>query len=388
MHNRWIAIFVALAITFPLVSAAAPSADIQKSRYATAFAYLVSKKAIGSNTATARPYDQITRAEALKVLLDLYPKYRNRADYFRSHASSLPLFTDVSRNDWFNPYIEVAYEADLLSGYPDRTFRPGETIKLEEAVALLSRTYGFASATSSDGKKDWYTADMEIIKARNVLFKREPYVVGLNITRGQFFDMIYRMDYVQTHSLVAFADPADPVGTPTYQPTYTVATRPTGSNSGGTSGQATVTGSKKAFAISVPRLGINDLTITHPTDALSSAGMLSVLKNGVGHLFSYPGGNGKIMIYGHSSDYAWNASPYSEIFARINKLKAGDLVYVTFNGRLHTYEVTHQQTIDPNDVRPFTGQGEELILFTCWPVGSIKSRLIVHAKPVSVTQVQ
>lgn len=393
MFNRWIAIVVIVSILSPLAQAANGSSDIQRSRYATAFAYLASKKAVGGNPATARPYDQITRAEALKVLLDLHPKYRNRVDYYRTHASALPLFTDVSRSDWFNPYIEVAYEADLLSGYPNRTFRPGRTITLEEAVALLARAYGFASATSSEGKTDWYSSDMTVMTDRNVLYRREPYAVGLNITRGQFFDMVYRLDYVQTRSLTAFADAAEPepvAGQPVF-------TRPVASTNGstttptrppvGTSGFNPVA-SRKPFAISIPKLNINDLTVTHPSDALSSAGLLSVLKQGVGHLFAYPGGNGKIMIYGHSSDYAWNVSNYSAIFARINKLQAGDQVFVTFNGRLHTYEVTRQQVIDPNDVRPFTGAGEELILYTCWPVGSIKSRLIVHAKPIGVTAVQ
>ncbi len=63
-------------------------------------------------------------------------------------------------------------------------------------------------------------------------------------------------------------------------------------------------------------------------------------------------------------------------------------VYVTFEGQLYVYQVTGQQTITPNDISPFQGRGEELILFTCWPVGTTKSRLLVHAAPVETVALQ
>ncbi len=89
------------------------------------------------------------------------------------------------------------------------------------------------------------------------------------------------------------------------------------------------------------------------------------------------------MIYGHSSSYSWDVSKYTKIFTKVNQLKAGDQVYLTYNGTLYVYQVTYQQTIAANDIKPFTGKGEELILFTCWPVGTAKYRLIVHAVPVT-----
>jgi LPXTG-site transpeptidase (sortase) family protein len=89
------------------------------------------------------------------------------------------------------------------------------------------------------------------------------------------------------------------------------------------------------------------------------------------------------MVYGHSSGYSWDVSQYTKIFRRVNELQAGDRVYVSYENRQYVYEVTHQQTIAPHDTTPFSGQGEELILFTCWPPDSIKTRLLVHAKPVT-----
>ena len=141
----------------------------------------------------------------------------------------------------------------------------------------------------------------------------------------------------------------------------------------------------------MPSIGVTDLTITHPQDAVTKDGVLSVLKQGVGHLFSYPGGGGKMMVYGHSSGYPWDVSEFTKIFRRINELSPGDKVYVTYAGKLHIYQVTHEQTIiakDANKAFLDEGVGEELILFTCWPPDSIAQRYLVHAVPVETVALQ
>ena len=94
------------------------------------------------------------------------------------------------------------------------------------------------------------------------------------------------------------------------------------------------------------------------------------------------------MIYGHSSGYSWDVSQYTKIFRQIHKLQAGDKVYVSRDGQLFAYTVTGQRVISPNDQSPFDGRGEELVLYTCWPVGSNKSRLIVTAMPVETVAVR
>jgi len=94
------------------------------------------------------------------------------------------------------------------------------------------------------------------------------------------------------------------------------------------------------------------------------------------------------MVYGHSSGYSWDVSEFTKIFRQVNRLKKGDRVYVTFNGNLYEYSVTGQQTIASTDAKPFTGEGEELILYTCWPPNSIKKRLIVRAVPVETVAVR
>ncbi len=196
--------------------------------------------------------------------------------------------------------------------------------------------------------------------------------------------MVYRLGVVRRDNLAAFVEPKwvppvlpafatqPSIPLPPSVPTILQPPVPSGAMLSG-----------KPFAISIPSLGISDLTITHPGDPTTQKGLLAVLGSGVGHLFSYPGGDGKIMIYGHSSGYAWDVSKFTKIFRKINELNAGDRVYVTYKGKLHVYQVTYKQAVPSNDLKYFSGDGEELILYTCWPPDSIKERFLVHATPVS-----
>ncbi len=401
MFRRAAAVFAVLSLTAPTLAQAAGFFDVAGTRYVDAYSYLSSKGAVtGYPDGSGRPYDPLTRAEALKVILSLNPALSARVAWYRQHLSPLSLFLDTDQVSWYAPYLEAGFESDIITGYPDRTFHPAEGLKAEEALALIARSYR-QSASSSSVSSDWYAPYVEVAREKNLLSPAENLYAGQDVTRGQFFDMVYRIETVQNQHLAAFVDATGsapssvPVYTPqpqnpTPQPQHPVSQPPSQQPVPSTP-PAQPTGnpeylqylSQKPFAITIPRLGILDLTVTHPGDALSSKGLLSVLKDGVGHLFGYPGGGAKIMIYGHSSGYSWDVSKYTKIFRKVNELRAGALVYVTYNGSLYVYQVTYQQPIVPNDIRPFNGKAEELILFTCWPPDSIKKRLIVHAVPVS-----
>ncbi len=383
MFRRLLSSLAAVLVVTSVSIPAQAQWDVGGTRYNDAYTYLVTKAGVKDG----RPYDFITRAEALKTVLLIRETYRSRVEWFSAHMSSLPLFTDYRQGDWFAAYVEAGFEAEILSGYSDRTFRPYNYVRTEEAVAMLLRAYGVHPDENAGAH--WYDNYVETAMQKNIAFGGDPVTIGRPVTRGQFFDMLYRLDTVQTQNLPAFTDPVSPEAnqrvvqtTPTVRPAQnTPAYVP--SSAPIQYGDPKQYASSKPFAISIPRLGITDLTITHPQDALTNNGLLSVLKNGVGHLFSYPGSDGKIMIYGHSSGYAWDVSQFTKIFTKVNQLQAGDRVYVTYSGKLYVYQVTGQQTIKPTDVTPFRGKGEELILYTCWPVGTTKSRLIIHASPVT-----
>jgi len=368
--------------------------DVKGTAYETAFSYLSERKIVeGYTDGLGRPNYPLNRAEALKVLLTSSPDYAKRLAWYKENTPPMPLFYDIDQSAWYVPFVELGFEQNIITGYPDGTFRPGRLLTVEEAVTLLLRAFdvpagnkqALLSQRIENRDSQWYTSSINRAIERKLVMDQPMLRLGTAITRGQFFDMVYRFHVIQSSGQVAFDDGSNsntrPVRTPAPARPYLAESANPAVPVQPVSHQYA---SEQYFAISMPNLGVSDLTITHPEDPFSTDGVLMPLKLGVGHLFGYPGGGGKIMIYGHSSGYPWDVSKYTKIFRRINSLKVGEKIYITYAGTLYVYEVTRKQTIDSSDTSPFRddGAGEELILYTCWPPDSIQQRYLVHALPV------
>lgn len=48
-------------------------------------------------------------------------------------------FSDVPVSQWYNPYVNVAVQEAVVSGYPDGTFRPDRDIKYSEVITMMVR---------------------------------------------------------------------------------------------------------------------------------------------------------------------------------------------------------------------------------------------------------
>ncbi len=76
---------------------------------------------------------------------------------------------------------------------------------------------------------------------------------------------------------------------------------------------------------------------------------------------------------------------YKFIFAQLERLSAGDTIYVNYNGTRYTYAVTRLETVNPDQadklIYPF--ERPMLTLVTCTPVGTAKYRLLVVAEQVN-----
>ena len=407
MCKRFFIFLAVVALVGFITSASAAGfLDTNSTPYQTVFSYLQSRGVVqGYSDGSARPNSYLNRAEALKVIALARATLAESAASYAENMPPLPLFSDIRQNQWFAPYVEAGFAAGIVKGYPDGTFRGARLLSVEEAVTLLVRSTGSVpSATNAElserigNRSDaWFTPYINAAIQRNLVMEQRLLRLGQPITRGQFFDMVYRQMSITEKRIASFEDPitaqSTSVVTTTQTPTSTTQ-QPTGTQiqlpQPVVSRVNNPNASEKYFAISMPSLGIKDLAVNHPEDAFTSKGVLEPLARGVGHLFSYPGGGGKIMIYGHSSGYPWDVSQYTKIFRRVNQLRAGDKIYVTHEGKLHTYEVTFEQTIDAKDTSPFndSGAGEELILYTCWPPDSIAQRYLVHAKKIEEVALQ
>ncbi len=132
--------------------------------------------------------------------------------------------------------------------------------------------------------------------------------------------------------------------------------------------------------ISIPKINVS-APIIQVSDS-SDATVLSALKKGV---VLYPGSvnpgqPGTAVIIGHSSsNLPW--TEYSSVFSLLGKLQPDDLIYITVGGTQYTYRIravqkgSAQQLID-------SGLAGDLIVSTCWPIGTDANRIAVSASLV------
>ncbi|MEI7792635.1 MAG: sortase [Candidatus Berkelbacteria bacterium] len=109
------------------------------------------------------------------------------------------------------------------------------------------------------------------------------------------------------------------------------------------------------------------------------------LENGLIHIngTALPGEKGNIYVTGHSSNYIWAKGNYNSIFATLDQLIVGDLIYVKFNGETYVYKVSGQKVVVPTDLSVFNQTDQsKLTLVTCWPIGTSLKRLVVEAKQI------
>ncbi len=394
---------IAAILTVQTSASAQGFFDTRGTPYETAFEYLSNQGVIqGYRDGSGKPNQYLNRAEALKVALALSDQmgYEGRIKWLGKHMPPLPLFLDVPLGEWYAPYVELAFQDGIVTGYPDGTFRPANLVSVEEAVTLIMRAFDERGADDraelsqyiQNMESKWFTPYINGAISRNLVMHRGTLRLGTPITRGQFFDIAYRLHKVRDTGTIAFDGP-EPESTAPIRVAQPIRTIPGTSSGPAAQGAVAVShpqGSEKYFSVTMPSLGIKDLTITHPTDAFTSKGLLSVLSQGIGHLFAYPGTGGKVMLYGHSSSYPWDVSQYTKIFRRVNELNPGDKIYLTYEGNLYVYEVAFEQTVAARDTAPFNdnSSGEELILYTCWPPDSIAQRYLVHAYPVETVALQ
>lgn len=428
--------------------------------------------------ATTKQAPWITREGAVAQLVESKPEWRADLERARATVQPLPIYTDTDQDEWYIPYLEVAFAKGLIQATDfHREFHPGELLRQGDAVVLAVRykANGDASKLPHEEPDHPLAVPLHVQKAYDMNLKLPDPFESWNVIRRSAWNELIASAGVSNPAAIVVTippktatppvaqlpatgpvtaplpstqpayqpvgqpttgyKPADPTlqPTPSYvpaqpayvpnppgsrpvssdqpyvpaQPAYVPSSQPSyvpnppGAHpvssddpTGGTyvppssslpqGSYNPVSGpSDSYFAIAIPSLGITDLKITHPSDVSSQAGLLAPLQSGVGHLFSYPGNGGTILVYGHSSSYSWDVSEYTKIFRKINGLKPGDMVYIAYGGKTYKYQVTYAQTVDAGDMSAYQkNSGEELILYTCWPPDDVKQRYLVHAKPV------
>lgn len=140
--------------------------------------------------------------------------------------------------------------------------------------------------------------------------------------------------------------------------------------------------------IIIPKINVNVPVVYDIGN--DNASQQEAMKHGVAHFAvpgasSRPGEIGNTPISGHSSNDVFEKGDYKFIFAQLDRLEAGDLIYADYKGTRHTYSVTKKEVVMPSEweklVYPTTKP--VMTLITCTPIGTTHKRLLVTAEQIS-----
>jgi sortase A len=108
-----------------------------------------------------------------------------------------------------------------------------------------------------------------------------------------------------------------------------------------------------------------------------------VLKHGVAQAkgTSLPGQKGTVFTFAHSSGTTLEETNYNTIFLRLGELQKGDEILVKYKGKVYGYRVQEKKIVYPSEIKYLKEKKDQLIVQTCWPIGTSLRRLLVFATP-------
>ena len=92
-----------------------------------------------------------------------------------------------------------------------------------------------------------------------------------------------------------------------------------------------------------------------------------------------------MVLFGHSSGYSWDKSPYKTILTKIDQLQVGDIIYINYQEKGYVYQINQKEIRPASDMASVMEDYgyEEMALYTCWPPNGISKRYVVYASPIS-----
>lgn len=107
-------------------------------------------------------------------------------------------FNDVGEGEWYIPYIIQARNRGILSGYPDGSFRPAQTVNTVEFLKIITNTFDLPqnldhSYTDVSGN-EWYAPYVGVAQAYDLFPERGAQLnPGQQLTRKEVAIAIYKV---------------------------------------------------------------------------------------------------------------------------------------------------------------------------------------------------
>ena len=143
MNRKICALLTAAGLCMTLVALPAPAAAFTDVSGDTAEAVEVLYSlgiVSGYSDGAYHPSDGLTRAQFCKLAV----LAEGHGDQVTGSAYRT-LFSDVSGSPWSAPYINLAYEEGLVSGYGDGTFGPDDPVTVGQAVTVALHLLGYTT---------------------------------------------------------------------------------------------------------------------------------------------------------------------------------------------------------------------------------------------------
>lgn len=120
----------------------------------------------GSN-GNFRPEAPLSRAEAVAMLARLSTDEKGNLLY--SEKGGTGGFSDVTEGAWYASYVSFAAEYGIVNGYPDGTFRPEQSVSRAELVKLIAAYFhvtDVGDVSFPDVPADYWAADSIALAAQ------------------------------------------------------------------------------------------------------------------------------------------------------------------------------------------------------------------------------
>lgn len=147
---------------------------------------------IGDENGNMNLSGNVTRAQFAKLLV-ASSRYR---DSISPDGTGYSLYRDLKNDHWASEYIRIAAQEGWMTGYTDSTFRPENTITLEEVCAASLRLLGYDTSTLAGSFPYAHLSKASAIGLRDGF----NCVRGQQMTRGDCAQLIYNLFSAQTAS--------------------------------------------------------------------------------------------------------------------------------------------------------------------------------------------
>ena len=191
---------VATAMTagMTLTSFAALPGDVVDSKYEEAIETLGALEIMvgDAETGNFRPNDTLKRSEFAKVAVETM----GLGDVAKGNMQKTQ-FPDVVENHWANGYINVASQQGIVIGDDEGNFRPDDTIKYSEAMAMLVRITGYEPSAESKGG---YPSGHMVVGTQNGIAKNAAGAANDGVQRGVVAQMTFNSLTIDMMEQVGF----------------------------------------------------------------------------------------------------------------------------------------------------------------------------------------